>query len=59
MEIPINKGFSIYFRNKKSLLIKLAGFTISCLFYLLLIAATPGNSSPSRLSSIAPPPVET
>ena len=28
------------------------------IFYLL-IAATPGSSNPSRLSSIAPPPVET
>ncbi|TDX91528.1 hypothetical protein BCF50_2663 [Chryseobacterium daecheongense] len=27
--------------------------------YYLLIAATPGSSKPSRLSNIAPPPVET
>lgn len=27
--------------------------------YYLLIAATPGSSKPSKLSSIAPPPVET
>lgn len=54
----------VSFRMKQSKIKKSAekSADFNIIYYIiiyLLMAATPGSSKPSRLSSIAPPPVET